>query len=92
MWPGASGETSALTQDDARTMDDLESARARVAAAKHTERELLNRLHARMAGASFGALPDGSFVKRTRVECDAYEVAEKDYVTLRRWWPRYRKR
>ena len=27
MWPGASGETSALTQDDARTMDDLESAR-----------------------------------------------------------------
>jgi putative phage-type endonuclease len=92
MWPGASGETAALAQEDTRTMDDLESARARVSAAKHTERELLNRLHARMAGASFGALPDGSFVKRTRVECDAYEVAEKDYVTLRRWWPRYRRR
>jgi putative phage-type endonuclease len=92
LWPGADGETVTLSDDDERAMSDLESARARVAAAKETERGLLNGLHARLAGASFGRLPDGSYVRRARVERDAYEVEETSYVTLRRWRPRLRAR
>lgn len=92
LWPGADGETVPLDAEAGALMDDLESARARVAAAKDTERGLLNKLHVRMAGASYGALLDGSYVHRARVERDAYEVAETSYVTLRRFRPRLRSR
>jgi len=92
LWPNASGESCTLTAEDQAAMDELEAARARAAAAEQTERGLANQLHARMQGAAHGALPDGSFIRRNRVERKAYDVDASSHVTLRRWWPRYRAR
>ena len=53
---------------------------------------LENVLRRNLAGASFGALVDGSFLRLGTTRRNGYTVDPCTYTTLRRWWPRLRRR
>jgi len=92
LWADEDGETIPLDADALQLADDLEMARARVAAASATVEELQNKLRARMGSASFGALTDGSFLTLKTTRRKGYVVEPTEYRALRRWWPRIRRR
>lgn len=86
------GKTVDLDADALALADQLARARDTVTLAKATERAAANALKARIGSASFGALPDGSYLSLKTIERDAYEVAETEYRQLRRFWPRLKRR
>ncbi len=53
---------------------------------------LENRLRARIGGASFGALTDGTFLTLRKTERAGYTVAPTSYRALHRMRPRIRRR
>jgi putative phage-type endonuclease len=101
--PGTSAVLAALyAEENGKTVDlpadavDLAEALARarydVGVARTAERQAANKLKALMGKATFGSLPDGSYLSLKTIERDAYEVEETSYRQLRRFWPRLRRR
>lgn len=92
LWAQADGLTVALDGEAQQLVEEWEMAKARQEAAAGTAQALRNRLRARLGSATFGALPDGSFITLKETHRKAYEVEEADYRALRRWWPKHRRR
>ena len=92
LWAGEDGETVPLDGEAERLVSEWEAAKGRTEAADATATELENRLRARLAGASFGALPDGRFLTRRLTKRSGYSVEPTEYRVLRVMRPRLRKR
>lgn len=92
LWADEDGETIPLDREALKFADDLDSAKARVSAAGATVKELQNKLRARMGSASFGALPDGTYLKAPKRKRRAHEVEGSEFRVLERFWPRIRRR
>ncbi len=92
LWAQADGSTVALDGEAQQLVEEWEMAKARQETAMGTAQALGNRLRAQLGVATFGALPDGSFITLKETHRKAYEVDEVDYRTLRRWWPKHRRR
>lgn len=88
------GETVELGADDLADVEAWGRAGLAVAKAEDEEERLLNRLRLRMGTATFGLLPDGSYVSLKKTNRRAYtrEVKAGSYRTLRRFWPRLPRR
>lgn len=94
LYPLDNGNTVDIGPDALDLVDRWESARARAAAAYDEAEYLETVLRARMADASFAALPDGSYLRLTKTERDGYTavVRPTTYRSLRRTWPRLKRR
>jgi putative phage-type endonuclease len=92
LWAGEDGATVPLDAEAERLVSDWEAAKEREGAAKDMAEELGNKLRARMAGASFGALPDGSFLTLKLTKREGYEVKSTSFRTLRHMRPRLKGR
>lgn len=88
LWADEDGETVPLDHEALGLADRLAVAQARLSEAAEEADELDAMLRRRMASASFGALPDGSFLRLTTVERKGYTVEPSTHRQLRRWWPR----
>jgi len=88
------GETVALDAAALELADLLDAHRLLMARDKEQAQALQNKLRARMGTATFGALPDGSFLSLKKTEVEGYErkVEDFSYRRLRRFWPRLRRR
>lgn len=86
------GTTIDLGADALDLADELDRARTWKRTATSQERTAANKLKARMGAATFGSLPDGSYLALKTIERDAYEVEETSFRQLRRFWPRLRRR
>lgn len=93
LWADEDGDTVALNDPlDLQQADQLEAARAAVTEADDRVLLLENQLRQRLGSATFGALPDGSFLTLKTTERAGYTVAPTRYRALRRWRPRNRRR
>lgn len=92
LYAAEDGETVELDREAQDLADELDAARLDRRAAMTRERAAANKLKSRLAAASFGKLPDGSYLYLTSVEREAYEVAETSYRQLSRRWPRIPRR
>jgi len=88
LWARDDGQTIALDGEALALVGEWDDARALAGTQAGRVRELTNRLRTRMGSATFGALPDGSFLTLKLVQRGSYEVQETEYRTLRRWRPR----
>jgi len=86
------GETVELDDDAVGLADALDRHRRREAEERQHVRELANKLRRRIGSATFGALPDGSYLSLKTQEREAYTVEETEYRVLKRFWPRLRRR
>lgn len=90
LFPG-DGTTAELDQaalDDVATWE-----RAKHEAVKHEREadELENALRRRLAGATFGRMPDGTYLHLATTKRKGFTVAPTTYTTLRRFRPRLRR-
>lgn len=92
LWADGDGETVPLDHEALRLADALDLARMAARERDHEMQDLANKLRARIGAATFGALPDGSFVTLKQTSRKAYEVEATTYRALRRWRPRMRRR
>lgn len=86
------GSTVALDHDALSLANELDHAKAKADEWSLAAQRLKNQLRARIGAATFGALPDGSFLTLKTTAREAYEVAATEYRALRRWWPKRRLR
>ncbi len=91
LWANEDGETVPLDAEALGLVSEWEGAKAREEAAKDTADELENKLRARLGSASFGALPDGSYLTLKLTKRDGYEVSPTSFRALRRWHPRFKR-
>lgn len=91
LYAGEDWMTIALGPEAMRLVEQWEQATARRDAADETSEELENKLRLRMGLASWGALPDGSFLTLRTIERKSYSVGPTSFRTLRRWWPRIKR-
>lgn len=87
-------ETVPLDREALDLVEAHERARLERTAAEKREQELENKLRLRMGPATFGALPDGSFLslRKTDVRGHTTVVKPHSYRALRRFWPRLLRR
>lgn len=83
LWARADGLTVPLDHEAMAMADKWAATIARRMSEEHEETELENRLRQRIGAATFGALPDGSYL--------TLKPHGKGRA-LRRWWPRLRRR
>jgi hypothetical protein len=88
LWSQDNGGTVALDHAGLNLVRAWERAGQAVANAEKEQKLFENLLRARMGGAAFGMLPDGSYVSLLTTERDGYTVEPTRYRTLRRFWPR----
>jgi putative phage-type endonuclease len=92
IWPQDDGTTVELGLADLGAVESWERAKVAESSAK-AEAELADTfLRSRVGAASFGRLPDGSFLKLEETKRAGYTVQPTTYRTLRRSWPRLRGR
>lgn len=94
LWSEDDGETITLDHEALELIESWEAAVITTKAAGETEQELENKLRVRMQGATFGALPDGTFVTLKTTKNPGYSrvVDPYQYRTLRHFRPRIRRR
>lgn len=94
LWSNDNGETVPLDGEALQLVEQWEAAGERVAAAAELAEELENKLRRRLGPATFGALPDGTFLACpvTKVKGYVREVKPTSYRRLRRFRPRIRRR
>jgi putative phage-type endonuclease len=94
LWSEDDGETVALGHEALELVDGWEAARLRTTEAEERQQDLENKLRLRLQGATFGALPDGTFVTLKTTSRKGYTavVEPTTYRTLRRFRPRIRRR
>lgn len=91
LWSDEDGSTVALDMEAQALVLAMELGQAE---ARKRAAELLrikNELRRRVGSASFGALPDGSFLSAHVTRRASYTVAACTYRVLRRWWPHRRR-
>jgi predicted phage-related endonuclease len=91
LFPG-NGLTVAMDPDTLNLVDRWERAKWNANAACLEADEIENRLRRQLAGATFGALTDGTFLRLAETHRSGYTVAPTTYTTLRRFRPRMRRR
>jgi putative phage-type endonuclease len=91
LWPEPDGETVNLDNDALSLVAKWEQKKVELVDLDDEATRVENDLRARMGSATFGALPDGSYLTLKKTERSAYEVGPTSYRSLRRWWPRRRK-
>ncbi len=92
-WAEANGATVPL--NDPAILDMVERwEHAKVACRQQesTVDQLANQLRVHLGDATFGALPDGSFITLKNQKRDGFTVAPTEFRVLRRWWPKGLKR
>ncbi len=92
LWADEDGSTIALDREALDMVVALDGAKDRRTAEDRTADELANKLRARLGSASFGALPDESFLTLRKIKVKGYSVEPNEYRALRRWWPRIKRR
>lgn len=91
LWAEADGTTVALDRDAFELARAWEARKLNARTQDELADELENKLRARLGSATFGALPDGSFLSLKKQERSGYEVGPKSFRVLRRWWPRLKR-
>lgn len=91
-WPKGDGETVDLDHAAVELMNEREAAQAAIVEADKRKKLASNRLRALLGPATFGALPDGSFVALQDRQRGGYTVAPRSYRELRRLRPRLPRR
>jgi len=94
LWSTDDGATIDLNPEDLQLADDWEGAKLGKADAEKRLQELENKLRLRLRLATFGALPDGTFLTLRTIKNQGYTnvVEPYTYRTLRRLRPRIRRR
>ncbi len=92
LWADEDGQTIPLDREALEMADALDQAKLREGAAAETVKELGNKLRARLGSASFGALPDGTYLDLNEVKKKGHTVKPTKYRVLKRRWPRLRRR
>ena len=94
VWSRDDGTTIALDHEALALADRWQGARGRTATFEHDAQELENKLRARIAAHSFGALPDGSYLTLTKTDVRAHTntIKAHSYRALKRKWPRIQRR
>lgn len=92
LFPSDNGETIDLDGQAQQWMELLERARDEQSGAEDAAEELANLLKARMGSASFGRLPEGSYVTLKTTKRAGYTVESTTYRQLRRWRPKLKRR
>jgi predicted phage-related endonuclease len=90
-WAVEDGQTIQLDQETLALVARWEEAKARERGANAAAETFENEIRARLGGASFGSLPDGSHMKLALVKREGYEVKPTSYRVLRRIYPRIRR-
>jgi len=92
VWSSEDGATVPLDREALEMADALDQAKLREGGAHQTVEELGNKLRARLGSASFGALPDGTYLDLNEVKKKGHTVKPTKYRVLKRRWPRIRRR
>ncbi len=86
------GETVPLDADTFKLAEAWELAGSECRHCDAARQELENQLRLRLGSATFGALPDGSFLSLKTTKRAGYTVEATSYRQLRRWRPRLKAR
>ena len=92
LWCSEDGTTIPLDRAALEMVEALDQAKLREGGAHQTVEELGNKLRARLGSASFGALPDGTYLDLNEVKTKGHTVKPTKYRVLKRRWPRIRRR
>jgi putative phage-type endonuclease len=94
LWQVDDGETIDLGPDALDLVEEWERADHERAQAEGRAQEAENRLKAALASATYGRLPDGTYLtlKTTAVKAHTKAVAAYSYRRLRRWRPKLKRR
>lgn len=86
------GKTIALDHEALDLANRLATAKHRIAIEEDEAEDIANTLRLRIGAATFGALPDGSYLTLKESSRKGYEVKPKKFRALRRWTPRLQRR
>jgi predicted phage-related endonuclease len=94
LWITDDGTTVALDAEALELAEDMARMKAEQVDILSRGQKAENELRRRIGSATFGALPDGSFLalRKTHVKGHTTTVEPYTYRALRRWWPRLRGR
>jgi putative phage-type endonuclease len=90
LWADEDGTTADLVDEDLEVVERWAKAKAREVEGKREADELATWLRARLGAASFGKLPDGSYLSLRKQQREGYTVKPTSYRVLRRTWPKRR--
>ncbi len=92
LWANEDGETVPLQAEALKLVEAWETTAVTKAATELVEQALENQLRRRLGYATFGALPDGTFLTLRTTKRAGYKVEPTEYRVLRRFRPRIRRR
>ena len=84
LYPRANGETVVLDQKILELVNEREALSTRIGEYEKEKKQIESELRSRMGAATFGALPDGTFLLLKEINKKEYTVKAQSYRMLRR--------